>query len=98
MFLRLLEKADILFFRYQARTVAEAIKNALVTGQPAFRVVRYEPPRPDTFTLQIRQRIGFGYRECQIVGAEVRENETRILFQVMEYTHPPQIRLCLADC
>jgi len=73
--------------------VATAINNAFSSGQPPFQVVRYDLPRPDTFTLQTRQRVGIGYRECLIVGGQVRENETRILFKVFEFEHLPDLNL-----
>ncbi len=40
---------------------------------------------------------GCRYRECLIVGGELRQNETRILLKVMEYTHPPDSSL-LVEC
>lgn len=73
--------------------VGEAIKQALFNGQPSFEIVRFERPRPDIFGLQARQRVGMGYRDCLIVGGQIRENKTQILFKVLEYEQPPELNL-----
>ena len=70
-----------------------AIKEALGSGEPSFKIVRFEPPRPDIFAVQARQMVEIGYRDCFVVGSQVREGETRILFKVLEYDHPPTLSL-----
>lgn len=73
--------------------VGPAVRQALATGQPAFQIVRFEQPRPDRFTLQARQSMGLSYRDCLMAGIQVRENETRVVFKVVEYDHPPKSNL-----
>lgn len=75
------------------RRVGEAIRAALVNEPPAFTIVRMEWSRPDLFGLQARQRVGAGYRDCLIVGGQVREGEARVLFKVLEYENPPDVNL-----
>jgi tetratricopeptide (TPR) repeat protein len=70
-----------------------AIKQALGSGEPPLRIVRFEQPRHDIFAVQARQAVGIGYRDCFVVGSQVRESETRILFKVLEYDHPAAISL-----
>jgi hypothetical protein len=76
-----------------ANSAATAIKSALVGGQPAFEIVKYEWPQADTFTIQARQRIGVGYRECLIVGGQVKDQELQIHYKVFEYENPPDLNL-----
>ena len=70
-----------------------AIKEAFTGGQPSFQIVRFEQPRSDIFALQVRQTVSLGYRDCFVAGSQVREGETRILFKVLEYDHPPKVSL-----
>ena len=74
-------------------TTGTAIKEALTGGEPSFRIVRFEQTRPDIYALQARQSVSLGYRDCFVVGSQVREGETRILFKVLEYDHPPSLSL-----
>jgi tetratricopeptide (TPR) repeat protein len=74
-----------------ANSTATAIKSALVGGQPVFEIVKYEWPLTDTFTIQARQRIGVGYRECLIVGGQVKDQELQIYYKVFEYENPPDV-------
>jgi len=73
--------------------VATAINNALTSGQPVFQVIHYDWPHGDTFSIQARQRIGMEYRECLIVGGQLQTNETKVFFKVLEYDHPPDLKL-----
>ncbi len=73
--------------------IGAAIKQALADGDPAFRIVRSEQPRPDLYALQARQSVFLGYRDCFVVSSQVRPNETRILYKVLEYDHPPVLSL-----
>lgn len=68
--------------------LGEVIKQALSSRQPSFEIVRFESARPDLFGLEARQRVGLGSRICLVVGAQVREGETRILFKVLESEQP----------
>ena len=70
-----------------------AINNALSGGEPTFKILDYKWPRADTFTIQARHFIGLGYRECLIVGGQVRPGEARVVFKVFEYEHLPDVSL-----
>jgi len=76
-----------------ANSTATAIKSAFVGGQPGFEIVKYEWPQTDTFTIQARQRIGVGYRECLIVGGQVKDQELQIYYKVFEYENQPDVSL-----
>jgi len=76
-----------------ATGVATAINNALGSGQPSFEIVTYEWPQANYFKIQSRHRIGVGYRECLIAGAQVQDGETKILWKVFEYENPPDLKL-----
>jgi hypothetical protein len=62
-----------------------AIISALQSGSPAFQVSSRQLPWPDSFAIVGRQEFSGGLRQCVVVGAQTGENETRILFTVMEY-------------
>ena len=72
-------------------SVATLINNALKGGQPSFEIIRYEWPSAELFTIQARQRMGIGYREALIVGGKLGENETKILFKVLEFEQPATV-------
>lgn len=74
-------------------TTCTTIKEALTGGQPSFQIIRFEQTRPDIYALQARQSVSLGYRDCFMVGSQVRDGETRILFKVLEYDHPPKLNL-----
>jgi hypothetical protein len=73
--------------------VGNAISRALSGANPPFENVQLNWLRPQLFKLVARQRVGIGYRECLILGSQVRDNESQIRFKVFEYEHPPQIQL-----
>ena len=77
----------------EAQSAATKINSALVGGQPAFEIVKYEWPQADTFTIQARHKIGIGYRECLIVGGNVHPGEMHVLYKVFEYENPPELKL-----
>lgn len=92
-------KNDALFSRHDlvatnaANSAATAINSALV-GEPSnFEIVKYEWPQADTFTIQARQRIGIGYRECLIVGGQVNDGEMHLYYKIYEYENPPELKL-----
>jgi hypothetical protein len=62
-----------------------AIMAALQAGSPAFQVRSKQLPWPDSFAITGRQELPGGLRQCVIVGAQTGENETYILFMVIEY-------------
>ncbi len=76
-----------------ASVVAPAISSALSGANPPFENVRLNWIYPHLFMLEARQRVGLGYRDCLVIGSQVRENETRIQFKVFEYEHPPKVNL-----
>jgi hypothetical protein len=73
--------------------VGNAISRALSGANPPFENVQLNWLRPHLFKLVARQRVGIGYRECLILGSQVRDNESQIRFKVFEYEHPPQVTL-----
>ncbi len=77
----------------EAQSAATKINSALVGGQPAFEIVKYEWPQADMFTIQARHKIGIGYRECLIVGGNVQPGEMHVLYKVFEYDNPPELKL-----
>jgi tetratricopeptide (TPR) repeat protein len=76
-----------------ATVVGSAISSALSGANPPFENVRLNWVYGHLFMLTARQHVGIGYRDCLIVGSQVRENETRIQFKVFEYEHPPEVKL-----
>ena len=76
-----------------ATLMGSAISSALSGANPSFENVRLNWINQHLFMLEARQRVGIGYRDCLIVGSQVRENETRIQFKVFEYEHPPKMNL-----
>jgi len=73
--------------------LAAAMTNALTSGRPPFKVVEIDLTREDMFVIKARHGISIGYRECLIVAGQVAENETRILFKVIESENPPKANL-----
>jgi len=61
--------------------------------QPAFENARLNWIYPHLFMLEARQRVGIGYRDCLILGSQVRDNEVQIRFKVFEYEHSPDLKL-----
>jgi hypothetical protein len=77
----------------EAQIAATKINSALVGGQPAFEIVKYEWPQADTFIIKARQKIGLGYRECLIVGGNVHPGEMQVVYKIFEYENPPELKL-----
>ena len=73
--------------------VGNALSSVLSREQPAFQNRQHNWIQQHIFILESRQRVGLGYRDCLIVGSQVRENETRIQFKVFEYEHPPELNV-----
>jgi tetratricopeptide (TPR) repeat protein len=73
--------------------VGTAISGALSGQNPPFENVQLNWIYPHLFMLKARQRVGIGYRDCLILGSQVRDKETRIQFKVFEYEHPPELNL-----
>jgi tetratricopeptide (TPR) repeat protein len=72
------------------KAIRTAILDALKT-QPAFKVTRNDSSMPETFEIEAVQELttilatSAGRRHCVIVGAQTRDDETQILFKVLEY-------------
>ncbi len=72
------------------KEVQTAILAALKT-QPAFQITRNNSPAPETFVIEAVQELSTylatsaGKRQCVIVGAQTKAEETQILFKVLEY-------------
>ena len=59
---------------------------AAFQNQPGFKVKRHTSPLPETFFMDAMQDIGSGgERYFVIAGAQTKDDETQILFKVMEY-------------
>jgi tetratricopeptide (TPR) repeat protein len=70
------------------KEVSSAIVNVLTNGSPLFQVVRYERPHPEVFTIEAKQGMLGGFRQCVIVGGQTKDDETQLIFKVLEYeTH-----------
>lgn len=76
-----------------ATILSTAISSALSGANPPFENVRLNWIYSHLFMLEARQRVGIGYRDCLILGSQVRENETRIQFKIFEYEQPPVMNL-----
>jgi hypothetical protein len=72
------------------KEVEKAILDALRI-RPEFRVTKATSSIPETFEIKAVQELttalatSAGRRECVIVGAQTRDDETQILFKVLEY-------------
>jgi hypothetical protein len=71
-------------------SVAGAIEQALLTVQPAYKIIVDREPKPDTYLITASQddkgllSIN-GRRECIIVCGQTTDTNTEILFKVLEY-------------
>jgi tetratricopeptide (TPR) repeat protein len=74
-----------------AKDLQLAINHALQNGQPPLKVVRSTTPRPETFFIEAVQEFSTalatsaGRRHCFIVGGQTKDDETQILYKVLEY-------------
>jgi tetratricopeptide (TPR) repeat protein len=88
-----------------ASEAAAAIVQALQTGQPPFKVTRSQSPKPDTFAIEamlelpglLGEGTTSGRRRCIIVCGQTTDQETEILFKVMEYTAKTTIKFSIAN-
>jgi PEGA domain len=69
--------------------VRSAIDQAFMKGDPAFHQIRSGIDQNGISTLQVRQSTPIGYRDCFICAAQLSDGETKILFKVLDYDHPP---------
>ena len=70
-------------------TAIEAgIVSALQEVHPAFKIVGHRSSQPETFEIECSQEISGGLRRGVVVGGQTRDDETQILFKVLEFkTH-----------
>ena len=73
--------------------LAPALITAFETKAPAFTVRSKKSYWPDSFGLTCQQELAGGLRKIVIAGAKINDNETRILFKVLEYTSKHDVSL-----
>jgi hypothetical protein len=87
------------------RPVAEVypeIINAL-NMPPAFEIVKNFSPAPETFEIEFKQEFStflatsVGYRDGVIVCAQTKDDETQILFKILEYKTEAQIKFSIGN-
>jgi hypothetical protein len=84
------------------KDVKAAILNALRI-QPAFQVTSDNSPTPYTFEIGAVQKLSTylatsaGRRQCFIVGAQTRPDETQIIYKVLEYKTEAQIKFSIGN-
>ena len=73
--------------------LAPALITAFETKAPAFTVRSKKSFWPESFGLTCQQELTGGLRKIAIAGAKINDNETRILFKVIEYTSKHDVSL-----
>ena len=74
-----------------AKDAAAAISSALLYTQPVYKITSDRSPRPETYEIVCQQDVvgnlisAGGRRKCIIVCGQTRDDETQILFKVLEY-------------
>jgi tetratricopeptide (TPR) repeat protein len=73
-----------------AKDAADAIVNALITGQSKYKIERDNSPKPETYLITASQDDNGilsinGRRQCVIVCGQTTDTNTEILFKVLEY-------------
>jgi hypothetical protein len=82
--------------------VYTAILNAL-KSPPAFNIVKNYSPAPETFEIQFVQDFSTylatsaGRRQGVIVMAQTKDEETQILFKILEYTTEAQVKFSIGN-
>jgi len=70
---------------------------------PAFMITRNASTAPETFEIEAVQELttilatSAGRRQCVIVGAQTKDDETQILFKVLEYKTESQIKFSIGN-
>jgi tetratricopeptide (TPR) repeat protein len=88
-----------------ARDVAAAIVKGLQNAQPPFRVTQNNSPKPETFEIEamlelpglLGEGTTSGRRQCVIVCGQTKDDETQILFKVLEYKAETTIKFSVAN-
>ena len=73
--------------------LAPALITAFETKSPAFTVRSKKSFWPESFGLTCQQELAGGLRKIVIAGAKINDNETRVLFKVLEYTSKHDVSL-----
>jgi hypothetical protein len=74
-----------------AKDAAAAISSVLLYTQPVYKITADRSPRPETYEIVCQQDVvgslisAGGRRKCIIVCGQTRDDETQILFKVLEY-------------
>ena len=82
--------------------VYPAILNALKIP-PAFQVVKNYSPGPETYEIRFVQQFSTfmgtsaGRRDCVIVCAQTKDDETQVLFKIVEYTTEAKIKFSIGN-
>jgi hypothetical protein len=82
--------------------VYPAILNAL-NIPPAFEIIKNFSPAPETFQIEFKQEFSTylatsaGYRDGIIVCAQTKDDETQILFKILEYKTEAQIKFSIGN-
>lgn len=69
--------------------------------KPAFHIFKNTSTAPETFEIEASQELSTylgtsaGRRQCLIVGAQTKNDETQILFKVLEYKTEAQIKFSI---
>jgi hypothetical protein len=69
--------------------VQSAIVSELTSTQPPFQIIHSNKPVRETFRVEAAQVIPGGMHRVMIVGGQSKENETRIIFKVVEFKKGP---------
>jgi len=68
-----------------AKDVEGAVATVLQKTQPAFTISRRRSTQPETFEIEFSQEVSGGVRRCVIVCGQTSDDETSVLFKVLEF-------------
>ena len=88
-----------------ASDVVAAIVQGLQNAQPPFRITQNQSPKPETFEIEamlelpglLGEGTTSGRRQCVIVCGQTTDQETEILFKVLEYKAKTTIKFSIAN-
>jgi hypothetical protein len=81
-----------------AKDAASAIASELLNVQPVYRIYKNDSPQPETYEIVGMQDVSgvlveSGLRRCIIVCGQITDNETEILYKVMEYKNKHNVSM-----
>ena len=87
------------------KEVGAAIAQALKSGQPPFQVTGITLPQPETYQIEATYEIPgllgagttSGRHRCIVVCGQTKDDETQILFKVLEYRGKTSIKFSIAN-